>query len=54
MDYRNITNFEIYLLFLVGVLLEDKECRKGLVDVYILHQLIAQSKTRRFQNNSER
>ena len=45
-DFRNITNFEIHLLFLVAGLLEDKAFRKGLVDVL--------SKTGRFQNNSER
>ena len=54
MDFRNITNFEIHLLFLVAGLLEDKAFRKGLVDVYIFHQPIALSKTGRFQNKSER
>ena len=34
-DFRNITNLEIHLLFLVAGLLEDKAFRKGLVDVYI-------------------
>ena len=55
-DFGNITNinFEIHLLFLVAGLLEDKEFRKGLVDVYIFHKLIALTKTGRFQNNSER
>ena len=52
--FRNITNFEIHLLFLVAGLLEDKAFRKGLVNVYIFHQPIAMSKTRRFQNDSER
>ena len=33
-EFRNITNFEIQL-FLVAGLLEDKALRKGLVDVYI-------------------
>ena len=41
-DFRNITNFEIHLLYLVAGL-------KGLVDVYIFHQPIALSKTGRFQ-----
>ena len=53
-DFRNITNFEIHLLFLVAGLLKDKAFRKSLVDVYIFHQPIALSKTGRFQNNSER
>ena len=53
-DFRNVTNFEIHLLFFLAGLLEDKALRKGLVDVYIFHQPIAQSKTGRFQNNSER
>ena len=53
MDFTNITNFEIHLLFLAAGLLEDKAFRKGLVNVYIFHQPIALSKTGRFQNNSE-
>ena len=53
-DFRNITNFEIHLLFLVAGLLEDKAFRKSLVDVYIFHQPIGLSKTGRFQNNFER
>ena len=53
-DFINITNFEIHLLFLLAGLLKDKAFRKGLVDVYIFHQPIALSKTGRFQNNSER
>ena len=53
-DFRNITNFEIHLLYLVAWLLEDKAFRQDLVDVYIFHQPIAPSKTGRFQNNSER
>ena len=52
-DFRNIINFEVHLLFLVALLFEDKAFRKGLVDVYIFHQLIALFKTGRFQNNSE-
>ena len=52
-DFRNVTNFEIHLLFLAAGLLEDKAFRKCLVNVYIFHQPIALSKTRRFQNNSE-
>ena len=52
-DFRNITNFEIHLLFLLAGLLEEKAFRKGPVDVYIFHQPIALSKTERFQNNSE-
>ena len=52
-DFRNTTNFEIYLLFLAAELLEDKAFRKVLVNVYIFHQPIALSKTGRFQNNSE-
>ena len=43
-DFRNITNFEIHLLFLLAGLLEDKAFRKGQVDVYIFHQPIALSK----------
>ena len=31
-DFINITNFEIHLLFLLAGLLEDKAFRKGLVD----------------------
>ena len=42
------------MLFSVAGLLEDKAFRKGIVDVYIFHQLIALSKTGRFQNNSEK
>ena len=53
-DFRNITNFEIHLLFLVAGLLEEKAFRKGLVDVDIFHQPIVLSKTGRFQNKSER
>ena len=53
-DIINITNFEIHLLFLLAGLLKDKAFKKGLVHVYIFHQLIALSKTGRFQNNSER
>ena len=53
-NFRNMTNFEIHLLYLVAGLLEGKAFRKGLVDVYIFHQPIALSKTRRFQNNFER
>ena len=34
-DFRNITNFEIHLLFLLAGLLEDKAFRKSLVDVYM-------------------
>ena len=40
-DFINITNFEIHLLFLLAGLLKDKAFRKGLVDVYIFHQLIS-------------
>ena len=54
MDFRNITNFEIHLLFLLAGLLEDKAFRKDLADVYIFHQPIALSKTVRFQNDSKR
>ena len=53
-DFRNITNVEIHLLFLAAGLLEDKAFKKGLVDVYIFHQPIALSETGRFQNNPER
>ena len=53
-DVRNITNFEIHLLFLAAGLLEDEEFRKGIVNAYIFYQAIALSKTERFQNNSER
>ena len=53
-DFRNITNFEIHMLSLVAGLLEDKAFRKGLVNVYIVHQPIALSKTGQFQNNPER
>ena len=53
-DVRNITNFEIHLLFLVAGLLEDKAFRKGLVDVYIFHQPIALSKTDKITLRDER
>ena len=53
-DFINVTNFKIHMLFLLAGLLKDKAFRKGLVDVYIFHQPIALSKTGRFQNNSER
>ena len=53
-DFRNITNFEVHLLFFLAWLLEDKAFRKGLVDVSIFHQPIALSKKGRFQNNFER
>ena len=50
-DFRNITNFEIHLLFLVAGLLEHKAFRKGLVDVYIFLQPIALSKQDDFKVN---
>ena len=53
-DFINVTNFEIHLLFLFLGLLEDKAFRKGIVDVYIFHQPISLSNTGQFQNNSER
>ena len=34
-NFRNITNFEIHVLFLAAGLLEDKAFRKGLVNVCI-------------------
>ena len=34
-DFRNIINFRIHLLFLAAGLLEDKEREKGPVNVYI-------------------
>ena len=52
-DVRNITNFEIHLLYLVAGLLKDKAFRKGLVDFCSFHLPIALSKTGRFQDNSE-
>ena len=33
-DFRNITNFEIHLLFLATGLLEDKAFRNGLVKMF--------------------
>ena len=53
-DFRNIINFQIHLLFLAAGLLQDKVREKGLVNVYIFQQPIALSKTGRFQNNSDR
>ena len=47
-------NFQTHLLFLAARLLQDKMREKGLVNVYIFEQPIALSKTRRFQNNSDR
>ena len=52
-NVRNITNFQIHLLFLAAGLLEDKAREKGLVNVCIFQLPIALSKTGRFQNNSE-
>ena len=53
-DVRYIINLQVHSLFLAAGLLEDKALEKGLVNVYIFQQLIALSKTGRFQNNSER
>ena len=53
-DFRNIINFQIHLLFLAAGLLQDKAREKDLVNVYIFQQPIALSKTRLFQNNSDR
>ena len=43
-DFRNIINFQIHLLFMAAGLLEDKAREKGLVNVYISQQPIALSK----------
>ena len=40
-DFRNITNFEIHLLFVAAGLLEDKAFRTDLVNVYIFHLKIS-------------
>ena len=53
-DFTNVTNFEIHLLFLVAGLFEDKAFRKGLVKCFHFYQPIALSEKGRFQNNSER
>ena len=53
-DFRNVIKFQTQLLFLVAGLLEDKARENGLVNVYIFQQPIALSKTRQFQNNSDR
>ena len=53
-DFRNMINLEVHFLFLAAGLLEDKTREKGLVNVYIFQQPIAQYKTGRFQNNSDR
>ena len=53
-DVRNIINLQAHSLFLAAELLEEKAREKSLVNVYIFQQPIALSKTRRFQNNSER
>ena len=47
-DLRNMSNFEVRLLFLVAGILEDKVFRKGLIDVYIFPLPIALSKAGRF------
>ena len=52
-DFRNIINFPIDVLFLAVLLLQDKAREKGLVNVYIFQQPIVLSKIGRFQNNSE-
>ena len=52
-DFRNINNVQVHLLFLIAGLLEDKAREKGLVNVYIFQQLIALPKTGRFQTNAE-
>ena len=53
-DFRIVINFQIHVLFLAAGLLHNKAREKGLVNVYIFQQPIALSKTRRFQNNSDR
>ena len=53
-DFRNIINFQVYLLFLADGVLEDKTHEKGLVSVYIFQKPIALSNTGRFRDNSER
>ena len=53
-DFRNVVNFQIHLLFLATGLLQDKDREKDLVNVYIFQQPIALSKTEQFQNNSDR
>ena len=40
-DFRNIINFQIHLLFLAAGLLQDKAREKGLVNVYIFQQPIS-------------
>ena len=49
-DFTNIINFQIYLLFLDAGFLQDKAREKGPINVYIFQQPIALSKTGRFQN----
>ena len=53
-DFRNVINFQIHLLFLAAGLLQDKAREKGIVNVYIFQQPIALSEIGRFQNNSDR
>ena len=53
-NFRNMINSQVNLLFLVAGLLEDRTCEKGLLNVYIYQQPIALSKIVRFQNNSDR
>ena len=53
-DFRSTINFQIHLLFLAAGFLQDKAREKELVNAYIFQQLIALSKTGRFQNNSDK
>ena len=53
-DFRNIINFQIHVLFLAAGLLQDKAREKNLINVYIFQQTIAMPKIGRFQNNSDR
>ena len=53
-DFRNVINFQVHLLFLAVGILEDKAREKGLVNVYISQQSVALSKIGRFQCNSDR
>ena len=53
-DVRNVINLQVHLLFFAAEVLEDKAREKDSVNVHIFQQLIALSKTERFQHNSER
>ena len=53
-DFKDVINFQVHLIFLAAGLLKDKVREKSLVNVYIFQQPISQSKTGRFQNNLDR